>query len=129
MRLLLDTHLLLWVSEDSERLPQSARKLLNNFDNEIYFSAASIWEISIKSGLNKNDFQIDSRALRRGLLENNFNELLLTSEHAVSIDLLPPIHKDLFDRILVAQSLVEGITLVTTDQIVARYSDSIRLVK
>jgi len=73
------------------------------------FSAASLWEIAIKRGLNREDFKVDARLLRRGLLENGFGELPIASEHAVAIDGLPPIHKDPFDRILIAQATVEGI--------------------
>jgi PIN domain nuclease of toxin-antitoxin system len=80
------------------------------------FSAASLWEVAIKRGLGRDDFQVDPRLLRRGLRDNGYSELAITSEHAIAIDLLPPIHQDPFDRILVAQSTVEGITLLTTDQ-------------
>ena len=74
-----------------------------------------------KSGLGRDDFQVDARLLRRGLLDNGYLELPITSEHAVAIDGLPPIHKDPFDRLLVAQSMVEGITLLTSDPLVAQY--------
>ena len=89
--------------------------------NELIFSAASLWEIAIKKGLGREDFQVDARLLRRGLLDNGYSELGITSGHAVAMDSLPPIHKDPFDRLLIAQSMVEGITLLTTDPIVARY--------
>jgi PIN domain nuclease of toxin-antitoxin system len=80
-----------------------------------------LWEIAIKSGLGRGDFQVDARLLRRELLDNGYLELPITSEHAVAIDGLPPIHKDPFDRLLVAQSMVEGITLLTADPLVAQY--------
>ena len=121
MKLLLDTHLLLWAAGQSERLPAVARTLLGDPRNEPMFSAASLWEIAIKSELGRDDFQVDARVLRRGLLDNGYGELPITSEHAVAIDGLPPLHKDPFDRLLVAQSMVEGITLLTTDTLVARY--------
>jgi PIN domain nuclease of toxin-antitoxin system len=89
--------------------------------NEPVFSSASLWEIAIKSGLGRADFQVDARVLRRALLDNGYRELAITSEHAVAIDGLPPLHKDPFDRLLVAQSMVEGITLLTTDPRVAQY--------
>jgi len=97
-------------------------------DNDLLFSSASLWEIAIKSGLGRADFQVDARLFRRGLLDNGYQDLPITSEHAVAIDGLPPLHKDPFDRVLVAQSLVEGITLLTADPQVARYPGPVRLV-
>jgi PIN domain nuclease of toxin-antitoxin system len=102
--------------------------LLADPRNEPMFSAASLWEIAIKSGLGRDDFQVDARLLRRGLLDNGYGELPVTSEHAVAIDGLPPMHKDPFDRLLVAQSMVEGITLLTTDPLVAQYPAPVRKV-
>jgi len=96
--------------------------------NELLFSAASLWEIVIKSGLGRSDFQVNARVLRRGLLDNGYQELAITAEHAVSIDSLPPIHKDPFDRILVAQATVEGIILLTADALVAKYPGPVRQV-
>ena len=121
MKILLDTHVLLWAAGEPNRLPKAARALLNDPQNEPVFSAASLWEIAIKCGLGRSDFQVDARLLRRGLLDNGYLELPVTSEHAVAIDGLPPIHKDPFDRLLVAQSMIEGITLLTVDPVVARY--------
>lgn len=127
MKLLLDTHLLLWAAGSPERLSATTRTLLEAPENELFFSAASLWEIAIKRGLGRNDFQVDARVLRRGLLDNGYNELPITSEHSVAIDALPPIHKDPFDRILVAQAMVEGIILLTADALVARYPGPVRL--
>ncbi len=107
---MLDTHLLLWAAAASDRLPADARALLDDPFNEPIFSSASFWEIAIKSGLGRADFQVNARLLRRGLLDNGYTELPVTSQHAVAIDGLPQIHKDPFDRLLVAQSMVEGIT-------------------
>ena len=121
MKLLLDTHVLLWAAGQPERLPPAARALLDDPRNEPMFSSASLWEIAIKSGLGRDDFQVNARLLRRGLLDNGYGELPISSEHAVAIDGLPPIHKDPFDRLLVAQSMVEGITLLTSDPLVAQY--------
>ncbi|MGZ5030162.1 MAG: type II toxin-antitoxin system VapC family toxin [Methylobacter sp.] len=128
MKLLLDTHLLLWAAGSPERLPPVALPLLKDPANELFFSAASLWEIAIKRGLGRVDFQVDARVLRRGLLDNGYQELAITAEHAVSIDSLPPIHKDPFDRILVAQATVEGITLLTADAVVAKYPGPVRQV-
>ena len=128
MKLLLDSHLLLCAAGTPERLSQAALALLEDPENELMFSAASLWEIAIKRGLGRSDFEVDARVLRRGLLDNGYAELPITSEHAVAIDTLPPIHRDPFDRVLVAQAQVEGITLVTADAKVALYAGPIRLV-
>ena len=128
MKFLLDTNLLLWAAGTPDKLPVTTRQLLEDPKNDLLFSAASLWEISIKRGLERADFQVDARVLRRGLLDNGYQELAITSAHAVSIDNLPPLHKDPFDRILVAQATVEGITLLTTDTLVAQYPGPIRQV-
>lgn len=128
MKLLLDTQLLLWAAGQPERLSPAAKKLLNDPRNEPLFSAASIWEITIKTTLGRDDFRVEPRLLRRGLLDNGYAELPVTSEHAVSIDVLPPLHKDPFDRLLLAQALTEGITLLTGDAQLARYPGPVRKV-
>lgn len=128
MKLLLDTHLLLWAAGQPKKLPAAARKLLVDPDNELLFSAVSLWEVAIKRGLDRTDFQVEARVLRRGLLDNGYVELPMRGEHAVAIDSLPPIHKDPFDRMLVAQANVEGIILLTADPLVAKYPGSIRKV-
>ena len=128
MKLLLDTHLLLWAAGEPERLSKQARSLIDNADNELLFSAASLWEVAIKRGLGREDFKVDARLLRRGLLDNGYSELPIMSDHVVAIDGLPPIHKDPFDRILVAQATVEGITLLTIDSLVSQYPGPIRTV-
>ena len=128
MKLLLDTHLLLWAAGEPDRLSANARTLIDAPENELFFSAASLWEIVIKRGLGRGDFQVDARLLRRGLLDNGYSELPIGSEHAVAVDSLPSIHKDPFDRMLVAQAMVEGITLLTTDSFVAQYPGPVRKV-
>ena len=128
MRLLPDTHFLIWTSVRPNLLPNAARILIDNPDNELFFSAASIWEIAIKRGLGRPHFQVDAGILRRGLLENGYAELTVTSDHAIAVGLLPPIHKDPFDRILFAQATVEAITLLTSDRLVASYPGPIRAV-
>lgn len=128
MKLLLDTHLLIWAAESIKRVPRAARTLMSDPKNELLFSAASLWEIAIKSKLNRPDFQVDARTLRRGLIDNGYIELPILSEHAVAIDALPPIHKDPFDRLLIAQATVEGITLLTDDVTVAQYPGPVNLV-
>jgi PIN domain nuclease of toxin-antitoxin system len=128
MKLLLDTHLLLWAAGEPRRLSKQARTLINNPVNELLFSAASLWEVAIKRGLGRDDFKVDARLLRRGLLDNGYSELPIFSDHVVATDSLPPIHKDPFDRILVAQATVEGVTLLTIDSVVARYPGPIQTV-
>jgi PIN domain nuclease of toxin-antitoxin system len=128
VKLLLDTQLLLWAAGDPKRLSKTARVLIKDKENELLFSAASLWEITSKRSLERQDFQVDPRLLRRSLLDNGYGELPITSEHAVNMDHLPPTHKDPFDRVLVAQATVEGITLLTNDRRLAGYPGPIRKV-
>jgi PIN domain nuclease of toxin-antitoxin system len=128
MKLLLDTHLLLWAAGEPRRLSRQARRLIANPGNELFFSPASLWEVVIKRGLRRPDFEVDARVLRRGLLDNGYGELPILSDHVVAIDSLPPIHKDPFDRVLVAQATAEGITLLTTDSLLSQYPGPIKAV-
>lgn len=128
MKLLLDTHVLLWASIEPEKLPANTQQLLNNPLNNLIFSSVSLWEVAIKSSLNRDDFQLDARLLRRGLLDNGYHELPITSLHAVTISQLPKIHRDPFDRVLVAQSISEGITLLTADPILSQYPGPIKFI-
>lgn len=128
MNLLLDTHLLLWAAGQPDRLPEAAKNLLLDPANHLYFSAASIWEIAIKTGLGRPDFRVDARAFRRSLADNGYEELPIISSHAAAVAGLPPLHEDPFDRMLVAQASIEGITLLTADTTVATYPGPIELV-
>jgi PIN domain nuclease of toxin-antitoxin system len=128
VKLLLDTHLLIWAAESIESLPPGARALMAAPENDLVFSVASLWEIVIKCGLKRPDFRVDARVLRRGLIDNGYHELPILSEHAVAVDALPPIHKDPFDRLLIAQATIEGITLLTDDTTVAKYPGPVQLV-
>jgi PIN domain nuclease of toxin-antitoxin system len=128
MKLLLDTHLLLWAASAPGRLSTEARNLIGNPKNELLFSAASLWEVVIKRGLGREVVKVDPRLLRRGLLDNGYSELPIMSDHVVAVDSMPRIHKDPFDRVLVAQAVVEGITLLTTDFLLAQYPGPIRTV-
>ncbi|WP_336970755.1 type II toxin-antitoxin system VapC family toxin [Sphingobium aromaticiconvertens] len=125
MKLLLDTHLLLWAAEGAMKLPTRAKDMMEDKENTLYFSPASLWEVAIKSGLGREDFDVDTRLLRRGLLDNGYHELPINSEHAVIVSSLPSLHKDPFDRMLIAQSQAEGIALVTADATIAQYPGSI----
>lgn len=120
MKLLLDTHMLIWAAAGT--LPEQATRLVTNADNTLYFSSASIWEIVIKKNLGRNDFIIEPEVLRRGLLDNQYNELCITSQHTLAVNDLPMVHKDPFDRILLAQAKSEGISLLTSDSIMQEYS-------
>ena len=128
MNLLLDTHLLLWVAIGSEKLSAEARNMISNNANRVYFSAASIWEVVIKNGLQREDFHMDPYLLRRGLIDNGYDELAITSAHTLGVAHLPPIHKDPFDRLLVAQAELEGFLLLTSDAVVAESPGPIQLV-
>jgi PIN domain nuclease of toxin-antitoxin system len=128
MRLLLDTHILLWTIAESRRLSSAARALIGKPDNELTFSSVSLWEVAIKAGRGRDDFRIDVSSLRRSLFDNEYGELPITGTHAVALGRLPPLHRDPFDRMLVAQAIVEGLTLVTSDSAVAKYPGPSRLV-
>ncbi|BCK77790.1 pilus retraction motor protein [Acetobacter aceti NRIC 0242] len=128
MRLLLDTHLLLWAAGEPDKLSARARTLMEYPGNDLVFSAASLWEITIKTGLGRADFQVDPHLLRRGLIENGYEELPITSQHALAVGQLPDVHRDPFDRILVAQATVEGVLLLTHDPLVKAYPGPIEAV-
>lgn len=121
MKLLLDTQILLWAVARSELLSEQARQLLEAKDNEIFFSPVSLWEATIKNSLNRPDFQVDSRVLRSQLLARDFHEIAITGLHATAVADLPSIHKDPFDRLLLAQAKTEGICLVTSDVTMSKY--------
>ena len=128
MKFLIDTHLLLCAAHAPERLSAKALAIFNDASHELLFSAASIWEVAIKTGLGRDDFQVDVRLFRRGLLDNGYQELPVSSMHAVCLDALPTLHKDPFDRMLVAQANAEGILLLTSDTVVARYPGPVQLI-
>lgn len=126
MKLLLDTHLLLWAAAGAAELSAGACELIGDLDHTPQFSVASLWEIAIKRALNRADFQVEPRVLRRNLLDNGYEELPVLSTHVMALEGLPPIHRDPFDRLLVAQAIAEGVTLLTHDESVARYPGPVR---
>jgi PIN domain nuclease of toxin-antitoxin system len=126
--LLVDTHLLLWAAGEPRKLSKKARRLLEDPGSQLWFSAVSLWEIAIKHGLGRADFRVEPRRLRRGLIDNGWRELAVSSEHAMATLDLPLIHKDPFDRMLVAQAQIEGLALVTSDELVARYPGDVQKV-
>lgn len=128
MRLLLDTHLVLWAAAMSTRLPDRARELLEDPANEVYCSVASLWEIAIKSALRRADFEVDLGALRAALPEMTIAELPITGRHVEQLAALPTLHKDPFDRLLVAQAAAEPLVLLTNDSVLAEYGSGVVLV-
>ena len=128
MRLLLDTHLLLWLGYAPHRLSAEARTLIGDPDNQPLFSAISIAEVAIKFARGLPDFRVDPHVLRRQLIDNGYEELPLTSAHAAAVAGLPPIHKDPFDRLLLAQARVAAVPLLTGDAVVMRYAGLVRAV-
>ncbi len=122
MKLLLDTHMLLWAAVWPDLLPKKARELLaDEKSNVCFFSPVSVWEVAIKRGRGRPGFDIDARVLRRQVLEGGGMELRITSAHAMAVGDLPSIHKDPFDRLLLAQAREEGLTLLTADATMAKY--------
>jgi len=124
MKLLLDTHVVLWAAGQPEKLSESARTLLTAPENILFFSAASIWEIVIKRGLGRDDFKADPHRLRKMLVTHGYTELPVTAEHALKVETLPMLHKDPFDRLLLAQARAEGMLLLTIDASVLQYQES-----
>lgn len=127
MKILIDTQLLLWAAEG--RLFSSAAEYILDETNDLLFSSASIWEIVIKNGLGRADFSVDPKSLYFGLLDNDYNELHVTSGHALLTGSMPAIHKDPFDRVLLAQSVSEGVPILTTDSMLAKYPANVILLK
>ena len=128
MRLLLDTHILLWAVSAPDRIPADVLQLLNDRNNEPHFSVVNIWEIAIKTGLGRPSFRVDPGLIRQTLLDNDYRELSIAGAHALAIGDLPAIHKDPFDRMLIAQAAVEDMELFTADATIARYPGRIRLI-
>lgn len=120
--MLLDTHIILWAAIEPRKLPAKASRILRDANNELYFSAANLWEIAIKSGKGLANFKVDSRVLYRSLLANGYAELPVTGHHALAVEHLPDHHADPFDRILLAQAMVEGIYLLTVDTRIELYA-------
>jgi PIN domain nuclease of toxin-antitoxin system len=125
LNLLLDTHVALWAIADSPKLPLKARELIASPRTNVWISTASIWEIAIKYSLGRGDMPISGQTALRYFSESGYRQLPIEAEHAVAIEDLPAHHSDPFDRILVAQALVEPMRLMTHDATVALYSDTI----
>ena len=121
--------MLLWAVDDSRRLSDAATELLENSRNQVYFSLVSIWEASIKFGFERPDFTMPPGVLRESLLRLGFLELPIASKHVIAVSKMPHLHRDPFDRLLVAQAKVEGLILMTTDKILAQYGPHVQRFK
>jgi PIN domain nuclease of toxin-antitoxin system len=128
LNLLLDTHVLLWAAGQPEKLTPAARALLLDTAHDLFFSPVSLWEVSIKRSLNRPDFRVDPRRLWRMLVTNGYREVPVTSEHTVAVDALPQLHKDPFDRLLLAQARTEGFDLLTADRNLGAYGEHVRTI-
>ena len=131
MRILLDTHIALWAIVDDKRLPSNARDLIADMRNEIFVSVASIWEITIKHGLSRshaNDMPVSGEDALGFFRKSGYHLLTIQAEHAVAVGSLPDLHKDPFDRMIVAQALAEPLRLITHDRVLGGYSDAILVV-
>jgi len=126
MRLLLDTHLLVWAMGDPERLPAGCAAMLEDPSNSLVFSVASLWELVIKQALGRPDFNLEPSLLRQALLGGGWQELPIEASHALAVSQLPPLHRDPFDRLLLAQAQVEGLLLLTADSRLSLYPGPVR---
>jgi PIN domain nuclease of toxin-antitoxin system len=129
LNLLLDTHVALWAIADSPKLPKGAREMIASPKSSVWISAATFWEIAIKHSLGSGDMPVSSQDALRYFRESGYRFLPVEPEHAVAVEELPAHHADPFDRILVAQALVEPMRLITHDPVVARYSDTIIIIE
>ena len=126
MRLLLDTHLLIWAMGSPERLPNGLASMLEDPHNTPVFSVASLWELMIKQALGRPDFRLEPVVLRRALLDGGWQELSIAAHHALAVATLPPLHRDPFDRLLLAQASADGLLLITADPQLAAYPGPVR---
>lgn len=127
MKYLLDTHFILWLPIGVRGLTRTAQKLIVDPANEFLFSVASLWEIALKRARYRN-FAYEPREIRRSMLENGYIEIPINSSHVFALDSLAPIHQDPFDRLLIAQAMIEQVTLLTVDATIAQYPGPIRKV-
>lgn len=125
MNVLLDTHVALWAIADDSRLSAKARELILSPRATVWISVASLWEISIKYALGRGDMPVSGKDALDYFRQAGYRLLSIEPEHAIAVDGLPPHHQDPFDRLLVAQALVEPMRLITHDATVARYSDTV----
>ncbi len=129
MRYLLDTHVFLWALADPKRLPPSVRQRLLAIENDVLFSAANIWEIAIKAQIGRLPLEVPIEDIVEAALASGFRELPIRAAHAAAVFHLPMHHRDPFDRILIAQAIVEPARLLTADATLTRYSELVELIK
>lgn len=123
MRLLLDTHILIWALGEPTRLPKAVRAALESPVNAVLFSAASIWEIAIKAQMGRTNIDVPPEEITQAAVDSGFVELPVREEHGARVASLPLLHRDPFDRLLVAQAMIEPCRLVTSDAILGGYSE------
>jgi len=128
MRLLLDTHLLIWALDEPERLNDATRAIVADQANQVLFSVASIWEIAIKSAYGRIDFALDPQEVLDAAIHTGFNELQIRSQAAVQVGKLPLYHRDPFDRLLIAQAMIEPVRFYTADPLLPPYSELVTLI-
>lgn len=126
--ILVDTHLLLWAAFEPARLSTKAVNLLQSRESPLAFSLATLWEVAIKTSLGRSDFSVDPGVLHRALLAEGFVELPIRAPHLVRVATLPWVHRDPFDRLLVAQAMEESLTLLTADATLKRYGRFVKVV-
>jgi PIN domain nuclease of toxin-antitoxin system len=127
VRLLLDTHLLIWLASEPEKLSREARAIIADSANVLLFSAISMWEIAIKRALGRPDFAVDPHPLRDGLIARGYAEIAMTSEHGLVAGALPLLHRDPFDRAMIGQAMVERVLFLTADVELAGYGAAVRV--
>lgn len=120
-RYLVDTHTLIWSFENNKKLPQTTKNIIDDTDNEIFVSIASLWEMAIKISIGKLDLSVSLTQLIKDVTLKNIQILPVNSSHVLRVENLPFYHKDPFDRIIIAQSLVENITLISVDDVFDNY--------
>ena len=125
---LVDTHLLVWAAYDDARLSARAAKIIRSRDAKVFFSLASLWEVAIKASLGRPDFVADADQLHGALLDEGFTELAIAPKHIARVATLAWVHRDPFDRMLVAQAKEEGLTLLTADAALKGYGRFVRVV-
>lgn len=127
MRLLIDTHLLLWAIAEPQKLPESARERLESTENDVLFSPVSLWELAIKLQIGRLDLPVSPDDIARAASSMGFEELPVTSSHAAAVIRLPLYHRDPFDRLLVAQAMQEPARFLTVDRQLGRYSEMVEV--
>ena len=126
--LLVDTQLLLWAAFEPDRLSAKAATILQSRETPLLFSLATVWEVAIKTSLGRPDFSVDPGLLHRALVAEGFVELPISAAHLIRVATLPWVHRDPFDRLLVAQAMEDKLTLLTADATLKRYGRFVRLV-